>query len=168
MAVIFVVIILWMTTIDRLAGSAKSQRCNSAASALQKVTPSRDGVEFLRMLRPWEIQLVRESMEQTWRWFGPEDRVTLRDAREAGADGIVTALHELPPGTIWPVGQILQRQAEVQSAGLKWSVVESLDVSERIKTRAPGWQEDITAFQQSIRNLAACGLRTIAYNLMPL
>ena len=107
-------------------------------------------------------------MEQTWRWFGPGDRVTLRDAREAGAESIVTALHELPPGTVWPLEQIRQRQAEIQAAGLTWSVVESLDVTERIKTRTHGWQDDVAAFQQSIRNLAACGLRTIAYNVMPL
>ena len=107
-------------------------------------------------------------MEQTWRWFGPGDRVTLRDAREAGAEGIVTALHEIPPGTAWPLEQIRQRQNEIQAAGLRWSVVESLDVSERIKTRSSGWQDDVAAFQQSLRNLSACGLRTVAYNLMPL
>jgi len=106
-------------------------------------------------------------MEQTWRWFGPADKVTLQDARQAGAEGIVTALHQLPQGVVWPIDLIRERIAEVEAAGLRWSVVESLDVSERIKTRAPGYQDDIESFKQSLRNLAACGLGTVAYNLMP-
>ncbi|SEG36390.1 D-mannonate dehydratase [Bryocella elongata] len=107
-------------------------------------------------------------LEQTWRWFGPEDRVTLRDAREAGAVGVVTALHDVPAGMVWPPDAIRKRQAEVRTAGLEWTVVESLEVTERIKTRAAGWQQDVENFAQSIRNLAHCGLHTIAYNWMPL
>lgn len=107
-------------------------------------------------------------LEQTWRWFGPEDRVTLRDAREAGAVGIVTALHEIPAGEAWPVEAIQERQNKVRAAGLEWTVVESLEVTERIKMRAPGWERDVESFTQSIRNLASCGIRTIAYNWMPL
>lgn len=107
-------------------------------------------------------------MEQTWRWFGPSDRVTLRDAREAGAEGIVTALHEVPAGEVWPVELIMRRRAEIEAAGLRWSVVESLDVTETVKMRASGWQRDIENFKQSLRNLAACGIRTVAYNWMPL
>ncbi|MFC5863311.1 mannonate dehydratase [Acidicapsa dinghuensis] len=107
-------------------------------------------------------------LEQTWRWFGPGDRVTLRDAKEAGAVGIVTALHELPQGEVWSVEAITKRQSEVRAAGLEWTVVESLEVTERIKTRAPGWPKDIESFAQSVRNLASCGIRTIAYNWMPL
>jgi mannonate dehydratase len=107
-------------------------------------------------------------MEQTWRWFGAGDRVTLRDAREAGAEGIVTALHEVPTGEVWPVELTLRRRAEIEDAGLRWSVVESLDVTETIKMRAPGWQRDTENFKQSLRNLATCGIRTVAYNLMPL
>ncbi|MGO4517711.1 mannonate dehydratase [Terriglobus sp. 2YAB30_2] len=107
-------------------------------------------------------------LEQTWRWFGPLDRVTLRDAREAGATGIVTALHELSAGEMWPVESIQARQAEIRSAGMEWAVVESLEVTERIKMQAPGWRADVEHFAQSIRNLAACGIRTIAYNWMPL
>ncbi len=106
-------------------------------------------------------------MEQTWRWFGPGDPVTLADARQAGAEGIVTALHHLEMGAVWPVEEIVKRQEMVAAAGMRWSVVESLDVTERIKTRSAGWQQDIAAFQQSLRNLAACGIRTVAYNLMP-
>jgi mannonate dehydratase len=107
-------------------------------------------------------------MEQTWRWFGPEDKVTLRDAKQAGAAGIVTALHHLPPGSVWSIEDIRHRQDEIAAAGLRWSVVESLDVTEVIKLRAPGWQKDVAAFIQSLRNLSACGLRTVAYNLMPI
>jgi mannonate dehydratase len=108
------------------------------------------------------------ALEQTWRWFGPEDRVTLRDAREAGATGIVTAMHEIPPGETWPIETIRERQNTVRAAGLEWSVVESLEVTERIKIRASGWQRDVENFAQSIRNLAHCGIHTIAYNWMPL
>jgi mannonate dehydratase len=107
-------------------------------------------------------------MEQTWRWFGPRDKVSLSDARQAGAEGIVTALHHAPIGQPWPVKDIEDRQRMIQAAGMRWSVVESLDVSERIKLRAQGWQEDVAAYCESLRNLAACGIKTVAYNLMPL
>jgi mannonate dehydratase len=107
-------------------------------------------------------------MEQTWRWFGPNDKVTLRDASHAGAEGIVTALHEVPAGTVWPIEAIQNRQREIEAAGLRWSVVESLDVTEAIKRRAVGWQADVAAFIQSLRNLAECGIHTVAYNFMPI
>jgi mannonate dehydratase len=106
-------------------------------------------------------------MEQTWRWFGPNDPVTLHDARQAGAEGIVTALHEIPAGDVWPVESIRARQADIFAAGTRWTVVESLDVTDAVKSRGPGWQHDVAAFSQSLRNLAACGLRTVAYNFMP-
>jgi mannonate dehydratase len=106
-------------------------------------------------------------MEQTWRWFGPKDKVTLQDARHAGAEGIVTALHEIPVGSPWSIEDICDRQAEITAAGLRWSVVESLDVTEAIKTRINGRQNDIDAFIQSLRNLAACGIFAVAYNFMP-
>ena len=106
-------------------------------------------------------------MEQTWRWFGPKDKVTLQDARHAGAEGIVTALHEIPVGTPWSIEDICDRQAEITAAGLRWSVVESLDVTEAIKTRINGRPNDIDAFIQSLRNLAACGIFAVVYNFMP-
>lgn len=106
-------------------------------------------------------------LEQTWRWFGPADKVTLPDARQAGAHGIVTALSEVPAGAPWPVEAIRERQALIARSGLRWSVAESLEVTDAIKLRGPHWQRDIDAFMQSLRNLAACGIRTIAYNLMP-
>ncbi|HEY9136804.1 MAG TPA: mannonate dehydratase [Terriglobus sp.] len=108
------------------------------------------------------------ALEQTWRWFGPEDRVTLRDAREAGATGIVTALHELPAGELWPIEAIRKRQEFIRATGMEWTVVESLGVTERVKLRSQGWQQDVENFIQSIRNLADCGIQTIAYNWMPL
>ncbi|WP_263358774.1 mannonate dehydratase [Acidicapsa ligni] len=106
-------------------------------------------------------------MEQTWRWFGPRDNVTLSDARQAGATGIVTALHDLPPGQVWPVSAIQDRQREVQAAGLRWSVVESVNVSEDIKKRTTRWQQHIDAYCDTLRNLATCGIQTVCYNFMP-
>ncbi|WP_375565554.1 mannonate dehydratase [Oceaniradius stylonematis] len=112
-------------------------------------------------------------MRQTWRWFGPVDKVTLADARQAGAEGIVTALHHIAPGAIWPVAEIEQRQREVAAhpdgppTGLAWEVVESLPVSEAIKTQSGDWRGDLDRYAESIANLAACGIRTVCYNFMP-
>src|SRR6201996_1244983 len=106
-------------------------------------------------------------MEQTWRWFGPRDNVTLSDARQAGATGIVTALHDIPPGEEWPVSAIQERQKIVSDAGLTWSVVESVNVSEAIKKAAPDWQRHIDNYRATLRNLATCGIRTVCYNFMP-
>jgi len=106
-------------------------------------------------------------MEQTWRWFGPRDDVTLADARQAGAAGIVTALHDIPPGEVWSVEVIQERQGIVAASGLIWSVVESVNVSEAIKQRGPNWQRHIDNYCATLRNLAACGIRTVCYNFMP-
>jgi mannonate dehydratase len=106
-------------------------------------------------------------MEQTWRWFGPKDAVTLADARHAGATGIVTALHDIPPGEVWSVEAIQERQQIVKAAGLIWSVVESVNVSEQIKQRGKLWQQHIDNYIATLRNLAACGIRTVCYNFMP-
>lgn len=106
-------------------------------------------------------------MQQTWRWFGPRDKVTLADARQAGAEGIVTALHDIPMGEVWPLAAIRERQECVRATGMEWSVVESLDVSERIKLREPGFQQDIQNYITTLHHLAECGIRIVAYNLMP-
>ena len=106
-------------------------------------------------------------MQQSWRWFGPTDPVTLSDIRQAGARGVVTALHDVPNGTAWPVETIAARKAAIEAAGLEWSVVESIPVHEDIKTGAPGWERHAEAWCVSLANLAANGIRTVCYNFMP-
>lgn len=105
-------------------------------------------------------------MRQTWRWFGPDDPVTLAHVRQAGAVGIVSALHHLNDGRAWPADEIARRKADIEAAGLTWDVVESIVVHEDIKTRSGNWRTLIDNYKASVRSVAAAGINTVCYNFM--
>lgn len=112
-------------------------------------------------------------MKQTWRWFGPHDTITTADMRQSGVEGVVSALHHIKPGGVWSVAEIKERQRAISqfpdgtASGLTWDVVESLPVSETIKTKGPNYRAHIAAYVESLRNLAACGISVVCYNFMP-
>lgn len=111
-------------------------------------------------------------MRQTWRWFGPADAVSIDEVRQAGAEGVVSALHHILPGEVWPVAEIEARQAQIAGAdgdsGLAWEVVESVPVSEAIKTRSGPVRAHLDAYADTLRNLAACKIKVVCYNFMPI
>lgn len=109
-----------------------------------------------------------KQMQQSMRWFGPNDTISLKDLRQCGVTGIVTALHEIPVGDIWPVATIKERQKTIRNAGMEWTVIESLPVHEDIKKANGSYLQYIENYKISLKNIASCGIKVITYNFMPI
>ncbi len=106
-------------------------------------------------------------MQETWRWFGPTDSITLRQIRQAGATGVVSSLYEIPTGDVWPLEKILEHKALIEDAGMNWAVVESVPLHNDIKTRTGGYEKYIENYKETLINLGKAGVDTVCYNFMP-
>ena len=106
-------------------------------------------------------------MQQTWRWFGPDDPVTLENIVQAGATGVVTSLHHIATGDVWPLAQVKQRKAQIEAWNLEWSVVESIPLHNDLKTRTGNWRSLLDNYKESVRNVGAAGVEVVCYNFMP-